>query len=99
MKYSQRIGCHNNCIILNFSVDGTYEEEYKHINRYILDGNLMKVYLMIMEGDYCSGDSSWHCYYIIKFSSSPFILQSDLSIDGQVIYSGEMVCEGTYFFQ
>ena len=40
-----------------------------------------------------------HGYYIIKFSSYTYTLQYDLSIDGQVIYSGEMVCEGTYFFQ
>ena len=42
-------------------------------------------------------DSSCHGYYIIKFYSSPYTLQSDLSIDGQVISSGEMICEGTYF--
>ena len=43
-------------------------------------------------------DSSFHGYYIIKFSSSPYTLQEDLSIDRQVISSGEMVCKGTYFF-
>ena len=42
--------------------------------------------------------SSCHGYYIIKFSSYTYILQSYLIIDGQVIYSGEMVCEGISFF-
>ena len=54
-----------------------------------------------MEGRYGAidaDDSSCHGYYIIKISSSPYTLQSDLIIDGQVISSGEMVCEGTYFF-
>ena len=39
-----------------------------------------------------------HGYYIIKFSSSPYTLQVDLIIDGQVIPSDEIVCEGTHFF-
>ena len=57
--------------------------------------------LIIMEGNYGAidaDDSSCNGYYIIKISSSPYTLQSDLIIDGQVISSGEMVCEGTYFF-
>ena len=61
----------------------------------------MIMYLIITEGKYGAidgDDSSCHGYYIINFSSSPYTLQSDLSIDGWVISSGEMVREGTYFF-
>ena len=79
----------------------TYEKGYKHINQTILDGNLMNTYLIIMEGKYYdinADDSTCHGYYIIKFSSSPHNLQAYLSIYGQVISSGEMVCEGTYYF-
>ena len=57
--------------------------------------------LIIMEGKYGAidtYDSPCHGYYIISFSSSPYTLQTDLYIDGQVISSGEMVCEGTFFF-
>ena len=43
-------------------------------------------------------DYSCRDYYIIKFSSSPYTLKAYLSIDGKVISSGEMVCEGNYFF-
>ena len=53
-----------------------------------------------MEGNYGAIDTDYyscHGCYIIKFSSSPYTLQADLSIDGQVISSGEMVCKGTYF--
>ena len=32
------------------------------------------------------------------FSSCPYTLQEDLNIDGQVISSGEMACEGHYVF-
>ena len=42
-------------------------------------------------------DSSCHGYYIIKNKSYLYNLQSELSIDDQDIYSGEMVCEGNYF--
>ena len=54
-----------------------------------------------MEGEHGAIDADdYTCngYYIIKVSSSPYILQADLSIDGQVISSGEIVCEGTDFF-
>ena len=86
---------------MNYFNDGTDEEYYKHINRAILDGNVMNMYLIIMKDKYgaiYADDSLYHGYYIIKSSSYPNTLQADLIIDGQVIYSGEMVCEGTYFF-
>ena len=60
----------------------------------------MNMYLIITEGKYgaiYADDSSCHGYYIIKFSSSPYTFQADLSIDGQVIFYHEMVCYGTYF--
>ena len=67
----------------------------------ILDGNVMSTSLIILEGKYVAidTDDSWcHGYYIIKFSASPYNLQVYLSIDGQVISSGEIIFEGTYFF-
>ena len=57
--------------------------------------------LVIVEGKYGAIDTdnySWHGYYIIKFSLSTYTLQSDLSIDRQVISSGEILCEETYCF-
>ena len=59
----------------------------------------MKVYLIIMEGDYVAigaDDATCHGYYIIRFSSSMYTLQPDFSIDGQFIYSSEMVFEGNF---
>ena len=41
---------------------------------------------------------SCHGYYITRFSSYPYTLQPDLSIDGQFIYFVEMIFEGTYLF-
>ena len=61
----------------------------------------MNMYLIIREGKYGAIDTddySCHGYYIIKFYSLPYNLQPDLSIDGQVISSIEIVCEGNYFF-
>ena len=61
----------------------------------------MNMYLISREGKYGTIDtdnSSCHGYYIIKFYSLPYTLQSDWSIDGQVISSSKIVCEGTYFF-
>ena len=54
-----------------------------------------------MGGNYGDIDAYYYLcrgYYIIQFYSSPYNLQADLIIDGQVISSGQMVCEGNYFF-
>ena len=72
------------------------------MNQTILDDNVMNMSLIITEGKYGAidaYDSSCNGYYIIKNISSPYTLQEDLSIDGQVIYFGEMVFEVTYLFQ
>ena len=56
--------------------------------------------LIIQKGDYgafYADDNYFQGYYIIIFSSYPYTLQEDLNIDGQVISSGEMVYEGSYF--
>ena len=61
----------------------------------------MNMSLIIIEVNYSTiddDDSTCHDYYIIIFSSSQYTLKSDLSIDGQVISSSEMVCKGTYYF-
>ena len=84
-----------------FFDDGTDEEYYEHINQTIIDGDVMNMYLIVMERNYGAinaDDYSCNGYYIIKFYSSPHSLQSDLSIYGQVISFSEMVCEGTYLF-
>ena len=50
--------------------------------------------LIIMEGYYGaidSDDTTCHGYYIIRFSSSLYNFQADLSIYVQVIYYGEML--------
>ena len=60
----------------------------------------MKISLIITEGNYDAVDADnyiCHGYYIIRFSLSPYTLQSDLIIYSQVISSCEMVCEGTFF--
>ena len=61
----------------------------------------MNISFIIMEEKYGAIDtdaSSCHGYYIIKFSSYLYTLQTDLSIDGQFISSGEISCERNYFF-
>ena len=90
-KYYQIIGFRNNWIITNFIGDGTYEEDYKHINLTVIDVNLMNTSLISMEGKYGAIDadnSSCHGYYIIKMSSYPYTLQTNLRIYCQVISSG-----------
>ena len=99
--YSQIFVCHNNWILMNFFDDGRDEENNKHIIQTTIGGNMMNMSLIIMEVKYVAintGDYPCRGYYIINFSSSPYTLQADFSIDGQFIYSDEMVFEGNYFF-
>ena len=86
---------------MNFIDDVTETVEYEWINRPIRDGNFKSFFFIITKGNYGAidgDDSACHGYYIIRFYSSPYTLQSDLNKDGQVVYSGEMVCEGNYYF-
>ena len=61
----------------------------------------MNMSLIIIEGKYGAIDTDdylCHGYYIINFPSSPYTLQEDFSIYGQVISPEKIVCERTYFF-
>ena len=75
--------------------------EYECINITILYGNFINMYMIITKGNYCaieSDDFACRSYYIIRFSSYPYTLQSYLNIYSQVISSGEIVCEGNFYF-
>ena len=59
----------------------------------------MNMSLIIMEGKYGAigaDNSSCHGYYIIKFSSSLYILQTDLRIGGQVILLVKLYARGFF---
>ena len=86
---------------MNFLDDGRNNRKYEWINPPLRDGNVMNMSLIIIELNYSTiddDDSTCHGYYIIVFSSSRYTLKSHLNIYGQVISSGEMVCEETYNF-
>ena len=100
-KYSITIYSKNNWVILNFLDDGTDNVEYRKINRTINDGNAMKMSLIftkVNHGVIDADNYSCHGYHIIKISSYPDTLQSDLNINGQFISSDEMLCEGNHYF-
>ena len=62
---------------MNFLDDRIDEEEYERINPIILDANAMNMYYIIMEGNYGAidaDDSTFHGYYIIRCSSSSYII-------------------------
>ena len=87
---------------MNLLDDGTDEKYYGNINRTILDGNVMNMILIIIKRKYSTIDNedySCHGYYIIKFSSSPYTLQADLIIYGQVISYGKYFVKELICFQ
>ena len=74
---------------------------YKFINQTIIDGDVINISVIVIElkyGDIDADDFTCHGYYIIKFSSSIYTPQADVSIDGQFISYYKMVREGTYCF-
>ena len=59
----------------------------------------MSMSLIIIEGNYGAIDVDGLLFMatILSKKSSKYTLHAELSIDGKVISSSEMVCEGTYF--
>ena len=54
----------------------------------------MNMYLIVFEGNYSAidtDDSSCHGYYIMKFYSSLYKLQTDLSMNSQVVSSVKII--------
>ena len=53
----------------------------------------MSISFIVMEGNYVAIDAVYyicHIYYIMRFYSYPYILQSGLSISGQIFLSGKI---------
>ena len=76
---------------MNFLDDVKYNVVYECINQTILNGKVMSISLIKIEINYGAIDadnSTYHGYYTIRFYSSPYMLQADLNICGQFIYSG-----------
>ena len=85
---------------MNFLDDVTYEVQYEQINRTILDGNVTTTSLIVSKvnyGDIDDDNNTCHGSYIIRFSLYPYTLQEGFNLDGQVISSCYIFCEGTYF--
>ena len=77
-KLSLILGYHNNWIIIYFLDDITGSVEYKCMNITIIDGNVMKISLIIHKVNYGAIDidnTSCQGYYVIIFSSYPYTIQ------------------------
>ena len=82
-KYFIIIGSSNNLIIINVLYDVTENVGYECNNQTIIDGNIMNMFLIIIELKYGSIDdnySTYHGYYIIRFSLYTYNRQEDLNI-------------------
>ena len=63
---------------MNIIDDGLDDEDYEFINKTILDGNVMNMFLIISKDKYDAidaDDNSCQDYYIIIFSTSTYTLQ------------------------
>ena len=73
--------------------------EYERINRKILYFNVTNILLVILKGDFYGVydvDTSFHSYYIVEFTSTPYTFKEYLNIYGHVIKYGGNVCEVNY---
>ena len=74
---------------MNFIHDGTDDVYYENIHKKILDGNTTKVPFVLYKikfYDIDDEDTSFHFYHIISFFSTPYTLQEDLNIHGQLFF-------------
>ena len=77
---------------MNLIDNGTDDVEYENIHYTILDGIISNMSLVISKGNVCSiDDEDSYCngYYTILFSSSPYMLQGNLNVDGIFFLSDE----------
>ena len=84
---------------MNLSDDGTYEVEYEHINRTIIDGNFTNISLINSKGNYGAidaDDTSCHGYYIIIFPHIYIPFKKNL-IYMEKSFHMKKLCKGTYF--
>ena len=73
--------------------------EYERTNRKILYFNFTNILLVISKDDFddvYDVDTSFHSYYIVEFTSTPYTFKEYLNIYGHVIKYGGNVCEVNY---
>ena len=82
-NYYQVIRFRNKWVITDLNDDGIDNVDYEHINITTFHGNFTNMLLVIPKGNYGAIDdeyTSFHGYYIIRFTLTPYILQQDLNI-------------------
>ena len=75
----------NECVIMEFVYNGTYDEEYHTIKEFILDviiGNSHGITKEKPIGPIGTDDKYSHIYDLVTFSLSPYTLQYQKNIDG-----------------
>ena len=59
--------------------------------------NITQIIFVVSIGSIDAGDKNSHKYYLIYFSSLPYNIQGNKSVDGKLIKQGEMVKNSRYF--
>ena len=94
-------GSYNNCNIIELTPKSTPFEAFDKIQQVILYGISDNMASLVQSGMYDAiniYDTTTNRLYVILFISDSYKLQSNTTIDGQVVSTGELVVKAQYLF-
>ena len=74
--------------MMNIFYNGKYYEEYYYVQKFVFNGmikNITQIIFVVSIGSIDAGDKNSHKYYLIYFSSLPYNIQGNKSVDGKLI--------------
>ena len=93
------MGPYNNCNIIHLTPKSIPSEAFDDIHQVVLDGiseNMASLLQLGMYGSINTDDTTTNGFYVIQFLSDAYTIQNNTTIDGQVIYAGELVFKEQY---
>ena len=95
------MGPYKNWTIIELTPKSTPFEAFDDIHQVVLEGIYENIASLVQSGMYGSintNDNTSNGLHVIKFISEVYTLQNNTTIDGQVIYAGELVVKEQYLF-
>ena len=93
------LGSYNNWSIIDLTPKSIPFEAFDEIHRVVLDRiseNMASLFQSVMYGANNIDDTTTNGLYVIQFISEAYTLKNNTTIDGKVIYAGELVFKAQY---
>ena len=92
---------YNTWTIIDITPKSIPSEAFDEINQVVLDRIIKNMDSLVQSSVYGvinTNDNTSNLFYVIQFISESYTLQNNTTIDGQLIYSDELVFKAQYFF-